>query len=59
MDANTGAVTWFKTQIAGDDTASATKPLSPSMQHINNVCAEYEVALGAIAGLSTADKPAI
>ena len=30
------------------------------MQHINNVCAEYEMALGAVtAYTSTADKPAV
>jgi hypothetical protein len=34
--------------------------LSPCMQHINNACAEYEMALGAIAAYtSTADKPAV
>jgi hypothetical protein len=39
---------------------SAAMGLSPRMQHINNVCAEYEVALGAIAAYtSTVDKPAV
>ena len=39
---------------------SSYGPLSPRMQHIDNVCAEYEVALGAIAAYtSTADKPAV
>jgi hypothetical protein len=40
---------------------AALEQLSSShMQHINSVCAEYEVALSAIAAyVSTADKPAV
>jgi hypothetical protein len=44
--------------MAALEQLSSYWPFSPRMQHINNVCAEYEVALGAIAAYtSTADSP--